>query len=199
MSPRLRALLISGSPRAKGNTVSALAIAGSALSASGYSTELVRLRDHEFSPCIGCERCRADRECTGLTDGMTPLYEKLMAADLWVIASPVHNYNVTAWVKALIDRLYCFYDFDDSTHPRSWTSRLAGTGKHSIVIAVAEQLSEEDTGFALEAMSRPLAALGVPPLAAILLRGYFGTAALRRDGERCEQLGAEIVAALTGV
>jgi len=139
--------------------------------------------------------CRTDKACTGVTDDLTPIYDRLLAAGLWVVGSPVYNYNVTSWMKAFIDRLYCFYDYED-THPRAWSSRLSGLGKHSIVVAVAEQLSDEDVGFAVEALTRPLDALGVSAIGSFLFRGYFGPNALKEDTDRVARFTGEIAAAI---
>jgi multimeric flavodoxin WrbA len=76
-----------------------------------------------------------------------------------VLVSPVYNYNITSWMKAFIDRLYCYYDFDDQ-RPRGWESRLAGQGRYVLLAIVAEQTSREDLGVAMEALCLPMQALG---------------------------------------
>ena len=35
--------------------------------------ETKQLRDHQFQSCIGCEKCRKEKICTGLQDGMSLL------------------------------------------------------------------------------------------------------------------------------
>ena len=62
-------------------------------------------------------------------------------------------------MKAFIDRLYCYYTFDDN-RPRGWSSQLAGQGRKAVIAAIAEQVDESDMGFTMEAMRRPLEALG---------------------------------------
>jgi NAD(P)H-dependent FMN reductase len=185
------AILISGSPRRRGNTDRALRMVDEVLAGAGYKTETVQLSTLTFGSCIACEKCRSAKACTGVIDDLTPVYDSLLAAELWVVGSPVYNYNVTSWMKAFIDRLYCFYDYED-THPRAWSTRLAGMGKRSIALAVAEQLTDEDVGFALEAMTRPLDALGVPAAGSFLFRGYFGPNALREDAARCTSFAQEV-------
>lgn len=159
LSPQPTVLGIGGSPRKNGNTDILLKhILGGAQKRDLFS-EMILLRDYHFQPCIGCEQCRTDKICTGLHDGMNLLYPKIVQARGMVLVSPVHNYNVTAWIKAFIDRLYCFYDFTDE-RPRGWTSRLAGQGRKAVIAAVCEQASKKDMGVTLEAMRRPLIALG---------------------------------------
>ncbi len=150
---------IEGSPRKKGNSHKMLETVLAGSREGHKQVQTVHLRDHRYDPCVGCERCRKDKICTQFQDGMTLLYPKIQEAKGLVLITPVHNYNVTSWIKAFIDRLYCFYDFAD-TRPRNWSSRLAGQGKKAVIAAIAEQEDTKDMGFALEAMRLPLTALG---------------------------------------
>jgi multimeric flavodoxin WrbA len=92
---------------------------------------------------------------------MTLLYPHVDGSTGLVLVSPVHNYNITAWMKAFIDRLYCYYDFSD-TRPRAWRSRLAEQNRAAVIAAVAEQETPENLGVALEAMRLPLEAMRLP-------------------------------------
>ncbi len=150
---------IGGSPRKGGNTDTLLGKILDAARSSGARTEQVRLADLQFQPCVGCEACRRSGRCTRFSDDMTELYPKIIEAKGLVLVCPVHNYNVTAWMKAFIDRLYCLYNFNDN-RPRGWSSRLAGQGRKTVIAAVCEQEDKKDMGFALEAMRMPLEALG---------------------------------------
>lgn len=150
---------IEGSPRKKGNSHKMLDAILTAASGQGLATEGVHLRDLKYDPCVGCEICRKEKACRRFEDDMTDLYPKLETAKGLVLISPVHNYNVTAWMKAFIDRLYCYYDFED-TRPRAWSSRLSGQGRKAVIGAIAEQADKKDMGFTVEAMRMPLEALG---------------------------------------
>ncbi|MEJ2097849.1 MAG: NAD(P)H-dependent oxidoreductase [Deltaproteobacteria bacterium] len=124
-------------------------------------------------------------------DGMHLLYPKVIAAKGMVLVCPTHNYNVTAWMKAFIDRLYCFYIFD--THrPRGWTSRLDGQNRKAVVCAVCEQKSKKDMGFTLEAMRRPMEALGYEIVEELAVFNFFDRGKVKKDPEtlaRAEKLG----------
>ena len=154
-----RIIGVAGSPRKNGNSDVLLHHILSGAKEENVFTERIHLRDYQFQPCIGCEKCRKDKICTGLNDGMSLLYPKIVESQGLILISPTHNYNVTAWMKAFIDRLYCFYDFDNN-RPRGWSSRLEDQGRKAVVAAVCEQESKEDMGFTLEAMRRPLIELG---------------------------------------
>jgi len=153
------AIGIGGSPRKGGNSDVLLKTILKSATDRGLNTESVHLRDYQFQPCIGCEGCRKAKACVGLNDGMQLLYPRIVSSRGLVLVSPTHHYNVTAWMKAFIDRLYCFYDFED-TVPRAWRSRLAGQGRKAVIAAVCEQADAADMGFTLDAMRLPLEALG---------------------------------------
>ena len=157
--PERRVLGVCASPRKSGNSDILVGQILAGAKERGAGGEAIHLRDYSFEPCIGCEKCRKDEICTGLDDGMQLLYPRILGSRGLVLVSPTHNYNVTAWMKAFIDRLYCFYVFDDN-RPRGWSSRLAGHGRKAVLGAICEQESKKDMGFTLEAMRLPLEALG---------------------------------------
>ncbi len=163
---------IQGSPRKDGNSHKLLQAILSGVQNTGMHSQEVHLRDCRYEPCVGCEKCRKDKICTKFYDGMTLLYPAVQEAKGMVLVSPVHNYNITAWMKGFIDRLYCFYDFED-TRPRGWSSRLAGQGRKAVIGAIGEQADRGDMGFALEAMRMPLEALGYEIIAELPVMGLF--------------------------
>ncbi|MDY0189105.1 MAG: flavodoxin family protein [Desulfuromonas sp.] len=152
-------LAIGASPRKGGNSDLLLQHFCTGAHKAGVATEVIQLRDCQITPCIGCELCRTSGECSRFNDDMVAIYKKIIAARGLFMVSPVHNYNVTAWMKGFIDRLYCFYAFVEP-RPGPWSSKLANQGRKATVAAVAEQRSMKDMGFTLEAMQMPLEALG---------------------------------------
>jgi len=196
--PEKTILGIGGSPRIHGNTDVLLESIFKGVCEKDIPAESVHLREYYFQPCIGCENCRKDKICTGLNDGMQLLYPKIIQAQGLVLISPTHNYNITAWMKAFIDRLYCFYEFDDN-RPRGWSSRLGGQKRKAVIVAVCEQQDKKDMGFTLEAMRLPLEALGYEMLAAFPVLGIFDRGAVRKEKEtltRVSELGRNLAQAL---
>jgi multimeric flavodoxin WrbA len=185
---------VSGSPRKNGNSDVMLRRALEAAASAGAEVRAVYLRDYAFAPCSGCERCRKDKACSGLLDGMQLLYPLVERAEGLILASPAHHYNVSALMKAFIDRLYCYYEFDQSMRPGPWSSRLAGQGRRAVLLAVCEQRTKEDgLGFTLEAMQLPLEALGYAILLQEASFGVFAKGAVKDDAdalERCARAGA---------
>lgn len=181
-----RVIGIEGSPRKGGNSHLLLQAIMDGASTVGVPVKSAHLRDYRYEPCVGCERCRKDKICTRFNDGMTLLYPELVQSRGLVLISPVHNYNVTAWIKAFIDRMYCFYEFAD-TRPRQWSSNLAGQGRKAIIAAIAEQESKHDMGFALEAMRLPLEAMGYEIVAEIPVLRIFDRGGIKSHSDTLDE------------
>lgn len=159
VNPTNEIIGFSGSPRVNGNSDLLLKSILAGAHSEDIPTDCYNLTNIHFQGCIGCEKCRKSKICTGLVDGMSLFYPKVISSIGLVLVSPTHNYNITAWMKAFIDRLYCFYNFENN-RPRSWSSQLAGQNRKAIIGAICEQAAPEDMGFTLDAMRRPLEALG---------------------------------------
>jgi multimeric flavodoxin WrbA len=104
---RLRLLGISGAHR-KGirNTVFMLRTAlQTAQQLGGVEVELVNLRDLRLDPHHTCDECLASglAGCK-LQDDMQELYQKMIAADGIIFASPVHELGISARLKNFVDR-----------------------------------------------------------------------------------------------
>jgi len=193
----IKILGISGSPRRGGNSDTLLQGILAGASAAGAETEAVYLSKLDFSGCIGCENCRRDGECTGLRDDMQLIYPKIAGAKGMVLVCPTHNYNVTSWMKAFIDRLYCYYIFGEE-RPGSWSSRLAGQGRRAVIVSVGEQKNhEEGVGFTLEAMRHPIEALGYEVIAELPVLGVFQKKGISRQVlQKAEALGGKLASQL---
>ncbi|HAS28065.1 MAG TPA: flavodoxin family protein [Dehalococcoidia bacterium] len=167
-------LCVGGSPRAGGNSDILIRHFLNGIADAEVTGEDILLRDYQFRTCTGCEMCRKDKTCTGLSDDMQFIYPKIMESCGLILVSPVHNYNITAIMKSFIDRLYCFYDFDDE-RPGKWSSRLGTQGRKAVIAAVAEQIGDEESGMnlTLKAMRLPLEALGYEIIAELPVTGVF--------------------------
>jgi len=156
---RIKILGIVGSKRKNGNTSILVQAALEEAQAEGAKTELLFLSDYDFTDCTGCEGCAKDYHCV-VDDGMQQIYPKILKADGIVLGSPTYFYNLTALMKAFIDRLYCYEIFDQEDRS-VWMPLNEALGmKYALVIAVCEQQTAEDMGFTAQAMSKPLEALG---------------------------------------
>jgi multimeric flavodoxin WrbA len=192
--PEKRVVGFSGSPRKGGNSDVLLKHILAGVKACRVSVENIKLRNYHYQPCIGCEKCRRHHRCAGLNDGMHLLYPKIIASKGMVLVCPTHNYNITAWMKAFIDRLYCLYIFDNH-RPRGWSSRLQGQGRKAVIAAVCEQVAKRDMGVTLEAMRLPMEALGYEIVDELAVYGIFDRGKVREDPDilsRAKRLGKQL-------
>lgn len=95
-------MYVSGSPRRKSNTEYLLKIA---LSVTGG--RFVKLADYHIEPCTACWACLKDRECVIDDDMSSTLIPMLRHCDGVVLGSPVYFNNVSAQLKAFMDRTWC--------------------------------------------------------------------------------------------
>lgn len=101
-------LVLSASPRKGGN--SDLLCDQFVLGAreAGHQVEKIVLRDKNIRYCTGCGACYASGTCVQ-QDDMAGMLEKILAADVIVMATPVYFYTMNAQMKTLIDRTVARY------------------------------------------------------------------------------------------
>lgn len=150
---------ISGSPRKNGNTSFLVRQALEEIKNHGIDTELIELSDYRIADCRGCEGCRQTYACV-IRDDMQKIYPLLEKADAVVLGSPTYFYDVTALMKAFLDRLYCYEVFDDDDRSVWMSVNEALGGKLAAVISVCEQKKAQDTGYAAKTMRLTLESLG---------------------------------------
>lgn len=102
----MKVLAINGSARKDGNTALLVRRALEELEAEGIATELVQLAGVRLRGCTACYGCfkAKDRRCTVTDDAANDLIAKMVEADGLILASPTYFADVTAELKALIDR-----------------------------------------------------------------------------------------------
>ena len=200
LTPKVEVFGVSGSPRKNGNSDILLKSIISGVSQEEVPADYLNLTSIQFQGCIGCEKCRKDKICTGLVDGMSLAYKQIISAKGLVLVSPTHNYNITSWMKAFIDRLYCFYNFEKD-RPRSWSSQLAGQDRKAVIAAVCEQETKEDMGFTIEAMKKPLESLGYEIIGELSVFSIFDKAKVKQDQnsiEKAHELGVKLAKSIKG-
>jgi multimeric flavodoxin WrbA len=155
----LKILGVVGSRRKKGNTSILMQEALKPFKMNNIETKLIFLNDYNISDCNGCEGCKDTYKCV-INDDMQKLYPDILESDAIILGSPAYFYNISADMKAFIDRCYCFEIFDKEDRSVWMGLNEALGGKYAAVIAVCEQEREEDMGFTAEAMQKSLEALG---------------------------------------
>jgi multimeric flavodoxin WrbA len=99
----MKILGIWGSPRKGGNSDILLSAFLDGARETGAEVERIALREMKITPCLEIYHCFKDGTCP-IKDDMLPLYDKLVAADVVALASPIFFYSVSAQAKAMIDR-----------------------------------------------------------------------------------------------
>lgn len=100
------ALAINGSPRKGGNTENLLQQVLAPLAAADWKTELVQVGGKEVRGCLACYKCfeKKDSKCIQKHDLFNDLAEKIFAADAVIMGSPTYFADVSAELKAVLDR-----------------------------------------------------------------------------------------------
>lgn len=98
-----KVLIISASPRKGGNSDSLCDQFLLGAKEVGHNVEKIFLRDHKINYCLGCGVCNNTHKCVQ-KDDMKALLDKMVEADVIVLATPVYFYTMDAQLKTFIDR-----------------------------------------------------------------------------------------------
>ena len=101
---------ICGSPRPNGNTAEMLEAALKGAAANGGEVERINLFDLQYSGCQSCFACKklggeSFGKCA-LRDALTPVLEKVLAADAVIIASPLYFGETPGAMRNFLERLW---------------------------------------------------------------------------------------------
>ena len=102
----MNVIAFNGSPRKEGNTSLLIREVFSELEKEGIATELIQLAGRPLRGCTACMKCGENKNscCAMSGDSLNDHLEKMFAADAIIMGSPVYFSDVTAEMKALIDR-----------------------------------------------------------------------------------------------
>lgn len=101
-----KVLILSGSPRKDGNSDMLCNEFMRGAAESGNEVEKIRVSEKKIGYCTACYACRGTGVCA-IKDDMAEVMQKIIDADVLVLASPVYFYSIDAQLKALIDRTVC--------------------------------------------------------------------------------------------
>lgn len=102
----MKVLAINGSPRKGGNTEIMIEKVFEPLRAAGIETERVQIGGKAVRGCTACRKCfeMQNKTCVITKDPVNEIIAKMIEADGIILASPTYSTDVTAEMKALIDR-----------------------------------------------------------------------------------------------
>ena len=104
-----KVLILSSSPRRGGNSDTLCNEFMRGAIESGNEAEKVFLRDKTIHYCTGCSTCSLHGKPCPQKDDAAEIIEKMVAADVIVMATPVYFYTMSAQMKTLIDRCCGLY------------------------------------------------------------------------------------------
>ena len=104
-----KVLILEGSPRRNGNSAILSGEFTRGAEEAGCSVEKIQVAHKKVAGCLGCNACYRNGGTCVQKDDMADIREKMLAADVIVLASPIYFYSMTAQMKAVIDRTYAFY------------------------------------------------------------------------------------------
>lgn len=97
-------LILSGSPRKGGNSDLLCDEFARGAQEGGNNVEKIRVAAKKVAPCSACYYCREHGGACVHKDDMAEILQKMIDADVLVLASPVYFYSIDAQLKAVIDR-----------------------------------------------------------------------------------------------
>ena len=102
----MNVVAFNGSARKDGNTAILLRTALGEMEKEGVGTEMVQLSGKKIRGCTACYKCfrNLDRRCAVKGDVANECIGKMLSADGILLGSPTYFADVTAEMKALIDR-----------------------------------------------------------------------------------------------
>jgi len=176
----MKVLSIVGSRRKNGNTSVLVKESLKPFREKGIDTDLIFLDDLDFQSCNGCNSCKDSFRCV-INDDMQEVYTKMFESDGIILGSPTYFYNVTAGVKAFIERCFCLEFFDERDRSVWVSVNDVIPRKYASVINVCEQHTEEDSGVALDVMCDSLESFGYRIVGRVKALGLFAAGEANND------------------
>jgi len=102
----MKVIAFNGSSRKDGNTSLLLNLVLDELKAEGIETEIYSLAGKPVQGCIGCYKCfeKKDKRCNVDKDIINECIQKMVEADGILLGSPTYFADVSASMKAVIER-----------------------------------------------------------------------------------------------
>lgn len=145
-------LILLGSPRKQGNTISLVEPFVSEIKKLGNQVNIVWLYDQEIKGCIACRNCQKDWTRFGciMNDDVQEIFDAILKADKIILATPIYSWSCPAPMKALLDRLVYGMNkyYGDEKGPALWK------GKSIAMITTCGYQPEKGSDLFEESMKR---------------------------------------------
>lgn len=104
-----KVLILSSSPRRGGNSDTLCDEFMRGAIEAGNEVEKIFLRDKTIHYCTGCSTCSLHNKPCPQKDDAAAIIEKMVAADVIVLGTPVYFYAMSAQLKTFLDRCCGMY------------------------------------------------------------------------------------------
>ena len=98
-------LILSGSPRKNGNSDILCDEFMRGAQDSGNTVEKIQVSEKNIGYCRGCCVCQDTGACV-IKDDMDDVMQRIIDADVLVLASPIYFYTMSAGLKTLLERTF---------------------------------------------------------------------------------------------
>ena len=178
----MKIIAICGSPRkSQSRTGQILGEVLSGAQGAGFEVEYIDITTLNINCCLACDRCHHLGRCAQ-KDNFNDLFEKMLESSGIVLGSPVYIFQVTAQLKAFIDRL------GHAIH----CQRLLG--KYGAVVTTAGGSGQDETADYMESLLNRMGVQCVGRIACTLDDGPVptGSDVMKRAGDLGRSLARAI-------
>ena len=107
----MKVLILNGSPKTNGNTMTAISEMVQVFDSEGVESEVIHVGNKDIRGCVSCNSCAVKGKCV-FDDVVNEIAPKFEACDGLVLASPVYYASANATLIACLDRLFYSSSFD---------------------------------------------------------------------------------------
>jgi len=107
----MKVLILNGSPKTNGNTMTAISEMVKVFDSEGVESEVIHVGNKDIRGCVSCNSCAVKGKCV-FDDVVNEIAPKFEACDGLVLASPVYYASANATLIACLDRLFYSSSFD---------------------------------------------------------------------------------------
>ena len=119
--------ILMGSPRKNGNTIKLIKPFIEELTINNIQHDLIWLQDKQIEPCTACRNCQKDWTIFGCqySDDMQKIFDKVLASDVIVLATPIYSWYCTPPMKSMLDRLVYGMNkfYGEKKGPSLWSNK----------------------------------------------------------------------------
>lgn len=146
--------------------------------------EVIVLGEKTVKPCKGCWNCTMGKPCPLRDDDLAEIKRAMIDCDLLVLGSPVYTNQVTAQMKALIDRLF------------TWCHVFPLLGKYAISVTTTGNDGHKEVADYLEKI---LATYGTASFGSVIGTGSYTPGFYPRrqsEGEKYKKLAQKVASTI---